>query len=154
MLIDRVVGHAVKLCKKPLEKIMDYEEYDSYTQIYSPDTEEELFKNQDLFDCLFELFSELAGPRFSPDLTVVKFCRIAKVLKDVGVRNLNRVEIEVCYKKTLEYHEQMDLYAFFDSVILLLSKLFEGEKEPTSDKERLQVLVSKFKTFKRPLFYF
>lgn len=144
----------MKLCKKPLEKIMDYEEYDSYTQIYSPEVEEELFAKQDLFDALYELFLELSGPRFFPALTLVKFCRIAKVLKDVGPRNLNRVEIEVCYKKTLEYHEQMDLYAFFDSIILILSKIFETEKQPTDDKARLRLLVDKFKAMKKPLFYF
>ena len=45
-----VVGHAVKLCKKSLDKIVDYEEYDSYTQIYSPDIEEQLFPDRDVHD--------------------------------------------------------------------------------------------------------
>lgn len=114
----------------------------------------EVFKDFYLHDGLYELFLELTGQRFYPALTALKFCRIAKVLKDVGPRNLNRVEIEVCMKKTLEFHEQLDLYAFFDSVDLLLDKIFEHEKEPTTRQQRTRKLVDKFRGMKKPLFYF
>lgn len=144
----------MKLCKKQLDKIMDYEEYDSYTQIYSPEVDAELFSEQSLHDGLYNLFLELTGQRFYPALTPLKFCRIAKVIKDIGPRNLNRVEIEVCMKKTLEFHEQMDLYAFFDSVEMILDKIFEPEKEPTTKMERTKKLVDKFNSMKKPLFYF
>lgn len=153
-MTKRALGHAVKLCKKSVEKIADYEEYDSYTQIYSPEVDAELFKEHYLHDGLYELFLELTGQRFYPALTALKFCRIAKVLKDVGPRNLNRVEIEVCMKKTLEFHEQLDLYAFFDCVDLLLDKIFEHEKEPTSRQQRTKKFVDKFRSMKKPLFYF
>jgi tubulin polyglutamylase TTLL11 len=148
------VGHAVKLCKKPLEKIMDYEEYDSYTQIYSPEVDEELFADCATFDHLYELFLELSGQRFFPALTPLKFGRIAKVIKDVGTKNLNKIDIDVIYKKTLEFHEQMDLYAFYDAVELLLEKAFEGSLEDVDRRERLDRFVDNFLSMKRPLFFF
>lgn len=149
------LGHAVRLAKKGIEKIYDYEEYDSYTQIFGPDVEAELFPDKSLLDGLYALFLELSGPRFFPALSLIKYCRIGKVLKDLGPRNLNRVDIEVCFKKTLEFHEQMDLYAFFDSMDLILNKIFDVEKEAKLCKlDKLQKLVNRFEGMKKPLFYF
>ena len=74
-----VLGHAVKLCKKIVDDIEDYEEYDSYTQIYSPEVEHTLFSEKTVFDTLLAMFVELSGSQFFPALTPIKFCRIGKV---------------------------------------------------------------------------
>lgn len=146
-----VLGHAVKLCKKTVDKIEDYEEYDSYTQIYSPEVEEKLFAQNNLYDRLLQLFIELSGPRFYPSLTASKFVRISKVLKDLGCRSLNKVELEVCFKKTLEFHEQMDFYAFIDCIELICSKIFPPD---TPLKDAIAAICDSCDSFKKPLFYF
>ena len=64
-----VLGHAVKLCKKSVDNIEDYEEYDSYTQIYSPEVEAQLFSGKNTYDMLLNIFIELSGSQFFPALT-------------------------------------------------------------------------------------
>jgi tubulin polyglutamylase TTLL11 len=145
------LGHAVKLCKKSVDKIEDYEEYDSYTQIYGPDVEEELFAENSVYDHIYNLFVDLSGPRFFPALTPVKFCRISKVLKDVGTKTLNKVELEICFKKTLEHHEQMDFYAFIDCIELLCSKIYPPE---TPLRDAMEGICKNYSSMKKPLFYF
>ena len=48
----------------------------------------------------------------------------------------------------------MDLYAFFDCIDMILDKIFEGDKASLTHLERLQKLSDKFKSMKKPLFYF
>ena len=122
-----VMGHAVKLCKKTVDKIEDYEEYDSYTQIYSPEVEQKMFAEKTTYDNLLNIFIELSGTQFFPALTPIKFCRIGKILKDLGHRHLNKIELDVCFKRTLEFHEQMDFYAFIDCMELICSKIFPAD---------------------------
>lgn len=148
-----VLGHAVRLCKKPLSKIVDYEEYDSYTQIYSEETEEEIFADYNLLDNLYELFNELQGSRFQPALTPLKFSRLHKLFHGIGKKTIIRADIDAVFNKTMEYHEQMDLYAFMDAVELLLELAFTGDSD-TSRKERLEIFCDKFMAMKKPLFYF
>lgn len=145
------IGHAVKLCKKTVENIEDYEEYDSYTQIYSPEVEEQLFPQNNVYDILLKMFIELSGSQFFPALTSLKFCRIGKVLKDIGTKNLNKVELEVCFKKTLEFHEQMDFYAFIDCIEMICSKIFPAD---TPLLEAMDAVCAKYESMKKPLFYF
>lgn len=145
------LGHAVKLCKKSVDYIEDYEEYDSYTQIYSPEVEAKLFQGNDIYDSLLKIFIELSGTQFFPALTAIKFCRISKVLKELGVKNLNKIELEVCFKKTLEFHEQMDFYAFIDCIELICSKIFPSEM-PLVDAMR--AICEKYDSMKKPLFYY
>lgn len=56
-----VLSHAIKLCLKPVEKMMEYEEYDSYTQIFSPDIEEEILGDYSIYDDLLDIFLEVSG---------------------------------------------------------------------------------------------
>ena len=51
------------------------------------------------------------------------------------------------------YHEQMDFYAFIDAVEFLLRKCF-GEECEMSELEQMNCFVEKFRTAKKPLYYF
>ena len=112
-----------------MDKIIEYEEYDSYTQIFSPDIEEEIFGDYSIFDDLLDIFMEVSGQRFFPSLTMAKFSKIAKLFRGIGNKIINKFDAEVCYKKMMEYHDQMDFYAFIDAVGYLLDKSFD---EPPS----------------------
>lgn len=121
-----MLSHAVKLCLKPIEKIQEYEEYDSYTQIYSPDIESELLGNYSVIDDLLDLFLEVSGQRFFPSLTIQKFSKITKLFKGLGNRIINKFDVDQCFKKMSEYHDQIDFYAFIDAISYLLEKCFEA----------------------------
>jgi hypothetical protein len=143
----------VKLCLKKTEDIENYEEYDSYTQIFSPDLEEELFKEKNYFDELLDVFLEVCGQRFFPTLTMQKFCKIAKLFRGLGDKIINKFEAEVCYKKMMHYHEQMDFYAFIDAVDFLLKRCF-GDDSEISEREQLALFLDAFRKAKKPLSYF
>lgn len=147
------MSHAIKLCLKSVDAIENYEEYDSYTQIFSPDVEEEVFGDNHLFDDMLDVFLEVCGQRFFPTLTMAKFSKIAKLFRGLGKKIINKFEAEVCYKKMIAYHEQMDFYAFFDAVDYLLKKCF-GTDSALSEKQQLELFIDSFKKARKPLFYF
>ena len=91
-----MVGHAIKLCLKGTDTIENYEEYDSYTQIFSEDIEEEHFAKKSVFDDLLDVFLEVSGQRFYPSLTMAKFSKIAKLFRGLGTRIINKFDVEVC----------------------------------------------------------
>jgi hypothetical protein len=93
------------LCLKPIDKILEYEEYDSYTQIYSPDIESELLAGYSVIDDLFDVFLEVSGQRFFPSLTMQKFSKITKLFKGLGNKIINKFDVDQCYKKMMEYHD-------------------------------------------------
>ena len=143
----------MKLCLKSIQDIENYEEYDSYTQIFSPELEEEMFKEKNYFDDLLDIFLEVSGQRFMPSLTMPKFTKIARLFKGIGKRNINKHEVEICYKKMMNYHEQMDFYAFFDAVDFLLKKCY-GDESELSAREQVAEFITQFRRAKKPLFYF
>ena len=114
--------------------------------------EEELFGGDLIHDYLYGLFLELSGQRFFPALSLAKFVRISKVVRELGGKLLNKVDLEVCYKRILEYHEQMDFYAFIDAAEYIVDMVFPGEEHTL--KSKLTKLVDKFKSMSKPLFYF
>lgn len=143
----------MKLCLKSPDSIENYEEYDSYTQIFSPEIEEKVFEGNHLFDDMLDVFLEISGQRFFPTLTMAKFSKIARLFRGMGNKIINKFEAEICYKKMLEYHEQMDFYAFIDAVDYLLKKCF-GERSNFTEKEQFEMFIDSFKKAKKPLFYF
>lgn len=150
----RVLNHAVKLCLKSKEEIENYEEYDSYTQVFSPELEAEMFEDKNYFDDLLDIFLEVSGQRFTPTLTMAKFTKIARLFRNIGDRTVNKFEAECCYKKMMNYHEQMDFYAFFDAVDYLLKKCYSSEASVADERERMSAFIREFKRAKKPLFYF
>lgn len=138
---------------KPKDEIENYEEYDSYTQIFSPELEEEMFSGRNYFDDLLDVFLEISGQRFTPTLTMAKFTKIARLFRHIGKNIINKFDAECCYKKMLNYHEQLDFYAFFDAVDFLLRKCY-GEDSEVGEKQRMSEFIEAFKKAKKPLFYF
>lgn len=57
---------------------------------------------------------------------MAKFSKIAKLFRGLGNKILNKFDADVCYKKMLEYHDQMDFYAFIDAIGYLLEKCFDA----------------------------
>jgi hypothetical protein len=124
-----VITHAVKLCLKSPEKILEYSEYDSYTQIFCPELEETEFAEFGVFDDILDIFLILAGSKFIPTLSLLKFTKIGKLFKNLGNKSVDKSQIELCYKKMLLFHESMDFYAFVDSVEFLLNKCFPKSED-------------------------
>lgn len=54
-----------------------------------------------------------------------KFSKIAKLFKGLGNKIINKFDADMCYKKMMEYHDQMDFYAFIDAIGHLLGKAFD-----------------------------
>jgi hypothetical protein len=78
-----------------------------------------------VFDDLLDVFLEISGQRFFPSLTMQKFSKITKLFKGLGYRIINKFDVDQCYKKMMEYHDQIDFYAFIDAIQYLLEKCFE-----------------------------
>lgn len=138
---------------KDPEEIENYEEYDSYTQIYSPELDEEMFEGRHYFDDLLDVFLEVAGQRFTPTLTMAKFAKIGRLFRNIGEHIINKFDVEICYKKMMNYHEQMDFYAFFDAIDYLLKQCY-GENSEVGERERFKEFIQEFRNAKKPLFYF
>jgi len=138
---------------KDITKIENYEEYDSYTQIFSPDIEDEVFDGNHTFDELLDLFLEVSGQRFFPSLTMPKFSKISKLFRGLGKKIINKFETDTCYKKMMSYHEQMDFYAFFDAVDYLLKRCF-GEGSNVPERDQMEMFLENFRNAKKPLNYF
>ena len=100
-LISRVITHAIKLCLKSPEKILQYQEYVSYTQIFCPEVEETELAEFGVFDSILDIFLVLAGSKFTPTLTLLKFAKIVKLFKNLGNKSVDKSQIELCYKKML-----------------------------------------------------
>ena len=141
-----VMGHAVKLCLKKKSIIDRYEEYDSYTQIYSPDIDQEKFQNNNILDGLYSLFGALAGQSFYPTLTMMKFTKINKILKLMAGKDLKKYELEIIYKKLLTYHDQMDFYCFLDGIDKILDHVYENNS--IVRYHQYQTLIRKFELIK------
>jgi len=88
---------------------------------------------------------------------MAKFSKIAKLFRNLGNRIINKFETEVCYKKMLNYHEQMDFYAFIDAIEFLLDKCYEvrddGDLE-VNGVDRMGEFLEAFRKAKKPLCYF
>lgn len=89
----------MKLCLKSVDSIENYEEYDSYTQIFSPEIEEEVFGDNHLFDDMLDVFLEISGQRFFPTLTMAKFSKVARLLEDLGRKLLINLKLKCVIKK-------------------------------------------------------
>ena len=78
---------------------------------------------------MLDIFLVLAGSKFTPTLTLLKFAKIGRLFKNLGNKSVDKSQIELCYKKMLQYHESMDFYAFVDSVEYLLNKCFPRSED-------------------------
>lgn len=147
-----VLGHAVNLCRKSSNIVSNYEEYDSYTQIYNPDIDSNKLERFNIVDKIYSIFLMLAGQNFYSTLTMLKFTKIIKILRLIGGKTINRYELELIYKNLLSYHENMDFYCFLDAVESILNRMFPEEDEFTKI-EKYRLLVNKFDLVKDRLFH-
>lgn len=124
---------------KSVEEFQELETFKSYTKIYSPEIEKTQFGEFVLIDKIFEMFLYASGQRFLPALTMAKFSKIAKFFRGVGNKQISKFDFDVCYKKMVTFHEQMDFYAFLDSIDFLLEKCFVKSKLEQDEKMRFLV---------------
>lgn len=135
-----------------MKKLDEYLEYDSYTQIFSEEIEKEEYSHCSYYDRLFDLFSEIAGQRFFPTLTQGKFNKLLPILKRLNPNfRLNKFFLDNYYKRIIEYHEQLDFYAFIDGVEDLVSKCMDNSGIP--EKEWDEKLLEAITSCRRPLYY-
>ena len=82
-------------------------------------------------------------------LSMAKFSKLAKIFTKIGNKKVTKFDIDVCYKKMVSFHEQMDYYAFVDSIDYLLDKSFA--KTEVSEEDRLNELIKAFGAVKGSL---
>lgn len=138
-----VMGHAVKLCLKSKYSIEKYEEYDSYTQVYSPEFDKNFMKDLDVVENFFSLFLVLAGQKFYPQLTLAKFLKMSKILRVMSTEPISRRELEVIYNNLMDYHDQMDFYCFLEAIDSIIDLMNIGNKKLDRNKE-YKLLVTSF----------
>lgn len=136
------MGDGVELALKPLEDLETLETFKSYTQIFSPKIEKEHYGQMNLLDRIYDMFLYASGQRFLPALSMAKFSKISKVFKNIGNKPLTKFDVDVCYKKMVTFHEQMDFYAFVDSIEFLLQKCFV--KTELDEEKKLRILIENF----------
>lgn len=146
-----VVGDAVKLCQKPLSQLLTLEEFKSYTQVFSPEIEQEMVSEFGIIDTLYDLFLAVSGSRFQSALTMSKFTKVTKLFRGVTNKIINKIDVEMIYKKILQVHENMDFYAFIPAIDLLMIKTF-GKNSDLNKKEQYEKIMGRFKEAKKPLF--
>ena len=124
-----MLGHAIKLSQKSKKDMEDFLEYDSYTQIYNSEIDKGL-GHVSFYDVVYGLFVEISGQRFFPTLTQSKFSKILPVLKQLNPSlKMNRFNLDAFYKKMIEFHEQLDFYAFVDTIEKLAIQVTDGYEE-------------------------
>lgn len=140
------MADGIDLAMKSPEEQMNLDVYKSYSLIYSPEIEQEIFREYLAIDKVLDMFIWASGQRFLPALTMSKFSKIAKVFKGIGTKPVSKFDVDVCYKKMVNFHEQMDFYAFLDSIDFLLRRAFM--KSELKESEKMKVLMDNFEIVK------
>lgn len=137
-----MIGDGVELALKTPEELDNLEVFKSYTRILSPEIEKNEYSEYNLLDKIYEMFLYASGQRFLPALTMAKFSKIAKIFSGVGNKPISKFDVDVCYKKMVGFHEQLDFYAFLDSIDFLIQKCFI--KSELDEEKKLRIVIENF----------
>lgn len=139
-----IVKDAVKLCKKPIKEIISLEKLGTYKKIFDPESEPKKYK---IMDKLVDIFFDISGARFFSSLSMTKFNKIIKYIKNVGPIPLKKIDLEIAFKKVQGMEGAMDFYGFMIALDMVLEVAYTKNLE-VSKKLRLEKLISKFEANK------
>ena len=89
-----MVGHAIRLCDRDIDDLLNTKVFESYEQVYSPQIEQDVFSNYgDAIDKLWELYLRLCEDQFTDNLPDTKFFRLVNFCKYIGKKILKKIDI-------------------------------------------------------------
>lgn len=131
----------MRLCLKRYEKMVNYEVYESYTQVFSQDIDEGEFSKIGVFDSLLDMYKMMCGVKVLTSLPSSKFSKIATYIKMAGGKQISAPEMDIIYKQTLSLFSEFDFYAFFYGCHQACLKAIK--------KEGFQGLIAMIDTFEK-----
>lgn len=140
-----VVADGVKLCKKSIHKILEIEKMGIYKKIFDPEIEIEEMEEYCIIDSLVDVFFKISGVKFNSSLSMTNFSKIIKYLKNIGPVSIEKVNIDITYKKVMLIEGTMDFYGFMIGLDMLLEVAF-GKGLEIGKKERLEKFLLKFRS--------
>lgn len=117
-----MVGHAVRLCERPVEELLRTSRFESYVQVYSQTCEQRLFAGErDLLDQAAALYLRVSGGRLVESLPLSRFWRVLDCCAKIGKKPVKRLDFELVYKKLTADGRPMDFPLFWAALAALVA---------------------------------
>ena len=142
---EKVIEDCLLIVKKPVSKQSNLENYRSYEKIYHSD--DNCFKEMDLFQDILYIFGKLSGIKFKTNLTSGKFIKLSS-LPGMTNEHLVKASYDIIYQKTIKGSDdnQMSFSSFIKAIEEIVKVLKKEGYSSHNKKEFIEETVRKIKS--------
>jgi len=142
---EKVIEDCLLIVKKPVSKQSNLENYRSYEKIYHSD--DNCFKEMDLFQDILYIFGKLSGIKFKTNLTSGKFIKLSS-LPGMTNEHLAKASYDIIYQKTIKGSDdnQMSFSSFIKAIEEIVKVLKKEGYSSHNKKEFIEETVRKIKS--------